>query len=277
MNLRRTDSTRASKRDGFAVDIQDVTLFRGDTVILESLSWRVGSGEHWAVLGANGSGKTTLLKIVSGYMWPSRGRVSVLGETFGQTEIQKLKRRIGWVSSALHDWTPPHETARDTVLTGLEATIGLREEPTRKEMERAEALLDFFGCAERAGHLFGTLSQGEQQKVLIARALMPEPELLILDEVCAGLDLAAREGFLSTLADLAGKPGGPTILFVTHHIEEIVPQLTHVLVLKAGRAIAQGPKARVLSQDVLQDALGLPIELHEAEGRFWPRIRKTPT
>ena len=257
------------------VDVAGVTLFRGDTVILDDVSWRMGAGEHWALLGANGSGKTTLLKIVSGYMWPSRGRVSVLGETFGKTEIRKLRRRIGWVSSALHDWAPPHETACDTVLTGLGGTIGLREEPTRKEVERAEGLLTFFGCAARADHLFGTLSQGEQQKVLIARALMPEPELLILDEVCAGLDLAAREGFLSTLEDLARKDTGPAVIFVTHHIEEIVPQLTHVLVLKAGRAIAQGPKERILREDILQNALGLPIELHEADGRFWPRVRQS--
>jgi iron complex transport system ATP-binding protein len=256
------------------VDLSGVTLFRGDTVILKDVSWRISRGEHWAVIGANGSGKTTLLRIVSGYLWPSDGQATVLGEAFGRTDIQKLRRRIGWVSSALHDWVPPHETALDTVVTGQSATIGLFVEPTSADLEHAGRLLEFFGLSARAEHQFGTLSQGEQQKVLIARAMMSEPELLVLDEVCAGLDLAARESFLETLETLAGRPMGPTLIFVTHHIEEIVGTITHVLVLKGGRAVAQGRKDSVLTEDVLRDALGLPLVLDRADGRFWPRIRR---
>jgi iron complex transport system ATP-binding protein len=264
--------TRSTPHAGDVVTLEQVTLFRGETVILKDVSWRVARGEHWAVLGANGSGKTTLLRIVSGYMWPSRGEAVVLGERFGETDIQALRRRIGWVSSALHDWVPPHETALDTVLTGESATIGLRGEASAEEIERAEALLGFLGCADRADHPFGTLSQGEAQKVLIARALLPEPELLILDEVCAGLDPAAREDFLSTLEALCHKKDGPTLVFVTHHIEEIMPVFTHVLILKRGEVLAQGPKDEVLSARVLEDALGISILLEHHDGRFWPRI-----
>ena len=258
-------------RDGI-VELSNVTLFRGETVILRDVSWRVGRGEHWAVIGANGSGKTTLLRIVSGYLWPSSGDAAVLGERFGETDMQALRRRIGWVSSFLHDWVPPHETALDTVLSGLSATIGFHVEPGRDDLARARELLAFFGCEGRADHTFGTLSQGEQQKTLIARALLPRPELLILDEVCAGLDLAAREGFLATLQRLGLQQDGPALVFVTHHIEEIMPVFSHVLVLKGGSVAARGPKGEILAENVLSEALGLRVGVLRAEGRYWPRI-----
>jgi len=268
---KRDEMLRGGK-DDTAVELSDVTLFRGDTLILDDVCWRVARGEHWAVIGANGSGKTTLLRIVSGYLWPSRGTAAVLGERFGRTDIQQLRRRIGWVSSFLHDWVPVHETAVDTVLSGRSATIGYVEEASAADLERAQSLLSFLGCADRATHKWGTLSQGEQQKVLIARAMMPEPELLVLDEVCAGLDLAAREGFLASLEALAGKSGGPTLLFVTHHIEEVFPSITHVLALKKGRAAAAGPKGAVLTGETLQAAFGLRFEVEHTGGRYWPKV-----
>lgn len=254
------------------VELSNVTLFRGDTVILRDVSWQVRRGEHWAVIGANGSGKTTLLRIVAGYLWPSVGDATVLGGHFGDTDIQALRRRIGWVSSFLHDWVPPHETAMDTVLSGLSATVGFHVEPEPGDAERARELLAFFGCDGRADHAFGTLSQGEQQKTLIARALLPKPELLILDEVCAGLDLAARENFLAMLEKLGGEAGDPVLIFVTHHIEEIFPAVSHVLVLKAGRVVALGPKAEVLAEKTLSQAFGLPVNIDRAGGRYWPKI-----
>jgi iron complex transport system ATP-binding protein len=254
------------------LDISSVTLFRGSTVILRKVSWRVRRGEHWAVIGANGSGKTTLLRIVSGNLWPSEGDVTVLGEHFGDTDIQALRRRIGWVSSFLNDWVPPGEIVLDTVLSGLSATIGFHARPEESDVARAMELLAFLGCRGRRDHAFGTLSQGEKQKVLIARAMLSRPELLILDEVCAGLDLAAREGFLSTLGRLASDEGGPALVFVTHHIEEIIPAISHVLVLKDGGIAAFGPKEEVLTERMLSAAFGLRVSIDRSEGRHWPRM-----
>ncbi|MBD3175177.1 MAG: ATP-binding cassette domain-containing protein [Armatimonadia bacterium] len=253
------------------INVSGVTLYRGDTVILRGIDWRVERGQHWAIVGANGSGKTTLLNVVSGYLWPSAGEVSVLGEPFGGTDLRALRRRIGWVSTFLREMTPSHERALPMVLSGRTGGIGVPQEVTPEESERGRELLERIGCGHRIDHRFVTLSQGEQQRVMIARALMARPELLILDEVCAGLDLAARESFLETLAGLAAGDDAPTMLFVTHHIEEIIPAFTHALALEDGRVLKAGPKADVLTGGVLSGALGLPLEVHRHGDRFWPR------
>lgn len=253
------------------IELQGIVLYRGDTVILSDVAWRVEEGQHWAIIGANGSGKTTLLNVVSGYLWPSAGTVKVLGETFGRTDIRALRRRIGWVSTFLREMTPSHERALSMVLSGRTAGIGVYDSATEEELDRARQLLDRVGCGHRANHRFVTLSQGEQQRVMVARALMAEPELLILDEVCAGLDLAARESFLELLSDLAVGEQAPTMVFVTHHIEEIVPSFTHVLALAQGRVLRAGPKAEVLTGPVLSSAFGIALEVAESGGRYWPR------
>lgn len=255
------------------LELSRIRLFRGDTTIIDDLSWRIGRGEHWAVLGPNGSGKTSLLNIASGALWPSAGEVRLLGEAFGGTDLRELRKRIGWVSAPLRDRVPSYATALETVLTGLDASIGMRKKRTRDEVARAEFMLHVVGCSDRARHEFGTLSQGEQQKVLIGRALMADPELLVLDEICAGLDLAARERFLALLGELAGQSDGPTLILVTHHVEEIMPSFTHALVLRDGAVVAQGPRNQVLTDAILSEALGLPLKLEDAGGRLWPRVR----
>jgi len=259
---------------GDVVELSCVTLFRDQTLILRDINWQVDRGQHWAVIGANGSGKTTLLNIAAGYMWPSRGTARVLGSSFGSVDLRELRKRIGWVSSALMERIPPRRTARQIAVSGRNATLGLlKDDPTDEDLQRADSLLDFLGCAHRAGHAFGTLSQGEQQKTLIARALMPHPELLILDEVSSGLDLASRENLLRTLGSLAEQKDGPTLIFVTHHIEEIIPIFTHVLALKDGKVLACGPKDEVLTQGILEEALELELQVDRASGRYWPTIR----
>ena len=260
-------------RDGRSVvDLQDVSLLRGKRTILHDMSWRVNPGEHWAVLGANGSGKTTLLRTAIGYLWPSRGSVGLLGETLGAVELAPLRRCVGWVSSALHDWVRPHEEALAVVLSGRSGTIGLYGEADDEDVDAARLLLADLGCAGLAESRWGVLSQGEQQKVMIARALLARPRLLILDEPCAGMDLAAREALLVGVEQLAHRPDGPTLVLVTHHIEEITHAFTHALALKGGRVLAQGPKEEVLTAPVLSDAFGVPVQVHHVDGRFWPRV-----
>ena len=238
--------------------------------ILRDVSWRVRSGENWALLGENGSGKTTLLKVVTGYLWPSRGDVWVLGSHFGGIDLRELRKQIGFVSGSLHDRTPFNETALNVVVSGRYASIGLWGEPTKKDLKRASDLIEFMECRGLEGRKFGTLSQGEQQRILIARALMPKPKLLILDEPCVSLDLAAREKFLSTIRKLCKEK--ITLIYVTHHIEEIVPEITHVLILKKGAVYALGAKGKTLISGNLGKALGVRIKVEENGGRFWGRM-----
>lgn len=263
----------ASSQATPVLELSHIRLFRGTTTIIQDLSWSIGRGEHWAVLGPNGSGKTSLLNIVSGTLWPSAGEVRLLGETFGNTDLRELRKRIGWVSAALRDRVPPYATALETVLTGVDASVGMRNKRTRDEVARAEFMLHVVGCSDRTRHEFGTLSQGEQQKVLIGRALMADPELLVLDEICAGLDLAARERFLALLDELAGQSDGPTLVLVTHHVEEVMPSFTHALVLRDGAVVAQGAREHVLTEAILSEALGLPLRLEWFGDRYWPRVR----
>lgn len=254
------------------VELSAVSLVRGGKRILDNVCWRVGPGENWAIVGANGSGKTTLLKIATGYLWSSAGTVSVLGSRFGEVDLRLLRRRIGWVSSALTDRIPPSQTAVRIVLSGPFASIGLWDDPTGPQRRLARRLLLRMGCGEVADRRFGVLSAGERQKVLVARALMAEPEILILDEACAGLDLGARENLLATITELGRHADGKTLIFVTHHIEEIPLPVTHVLVLKAGAVIAAGPKDKTLTGEVLSRAFDIPVTVERNNGRFQARL-----
>jgi len=255
------------------VRLDDVHLSRGGTVILDGLSWRVAHGEHWAVVGPNGSGKTTMLKVVTGAMWPSRGAVEVLGHRYGHVDLRELRRRIGWVSSALEELVPPRAKAREVVLSGIFASFGIYDEATDKQRARAGELLSLLGCHPIADRAYGVLSQGEKQRVLVARSLMTEAEILIMDEPAAGLDITAREVLLEAVERIAGQPGGPALIFVTHHVEEIVPAVTHVLVLRDGRVLAAGPKREILEGGALGRAFSLPLEVDFRHGRYWPRVR----
>ena len=251
------------------VKLEGVTLVRDGITLLDGVDWAVAPGEHWVVLGPNGSGKTTLLQVVAGYEQPTRGRVRVLGAVFGEVDLRGLRRAIGWVSPALAGRLHPRDSAEDVVVSGLFASIGLFfETPVAADRSRAAELLEIMGCAHLAGRPFGVLSQGEQQRVLLARALMADPRLLVLDEPTAGLDMAAREDFLAALGVLTEAATGPTVLFVTHHLEEVAPGMTHALLLSGGRVVARGPKAAVLVDDLVSTTMGVGVEVFSRSGRF---------
>ena len=253
------------------IEMGSVYLRRSGKEILSDISWTMREGEHWAVIGANGSGKTTLLGIAGGVLFPTAGRVTVLGGRFGACDMFRLRQRVGWVSSALLSRMPPSETAREIVVSGLKATFGLVYEYSDRDRERAEENMQGVGIADRMDAPFGVLSQGEQQKTLFARAMMADPELYILDEACSGLDLAARESFLDVVGEVVARRRAGVIL-VTHHIEEIPPGITHALVLKNGRALAASPVAEALTPEILSEAFGIRVAVERRNGRFWARM-----
>jgi iron complex transport system ATP-binding protein len=239
-----------------------------EAVILESIDWRVMRGEHWAILGANGSGKTSMLRAMTGYLPPTAGEIRVLGETYGRFDWRELRTRIGLVSSSVHQLMEDGETALKAVVSGRYAQIGYWGEMRKADLRRAETILRRIEALELRNRPWRFLSQGERQRVLIGRALMASPRLLILDEPCAGLDPVAREHFLQFLGRLARARGAPTMILVTHHVEEIIATFTHVLMLKSRRVLAAGPRARVLTSARLSDAFDAPVHLTRAGGRY---------
>jgi iron complex transport system ATP-binding protein len=239
-----------------------------EAVILERIDWRVEAGQHWVILGANGSGKTSLLSTMTGYLPLTSGSISVLGETYGKTDWRDLRTRIGIVSSAIQQLMPGHETALDAIISGKRAMIGLWGDTAEDDRARAMEILrqtEATGISDRPWRF---LSQGERQRVLIGRALMTKPELLILDEPCAGLDPVAREQFLQFIERLSQDANAPSLVLVTHHVEEIMPGFSHVLILKSGRVLAAGAKDLVLRADHLSEALGAPLRLSQSHGRY---------
>ena len=252
-------------------DILRVTALhvaRGRARILRGVDWAVRPGEHWAILGPNGCGKTTLLKAITGYMVPTSGEIAVLGRRYGESDWRELRRKIGIVTSALQAAIPPAEPALETVVSGRRAQLDLWERPTRGEASDARRLLRLVGCGGLARREWIHLSQGERQRILIARALMARPRLLILDEPCAGLDPVAREGFLAFLDAAARRRRAPALVLVTHHAEEIMPAFTHALLLRGGRVFACGPKARVVTSRGLGGAFGARIAVRLRRGRY---------
>ncbi|MED1723910.1 ABC transporter ATP-binding protein [Brevibacillus parabrevis] len=251
------------------IDVNQVTWQRDDTTILKNIDWQVQENEHWCLVGLNGSGKTSLLKIICGYTWPTKGQVSVLGDLYGTVDLREVRKSIGWVSTALIAQLHEHETAFRVILSGREATIGLYSVPSEADGQKAQELLETFGCAELRDRPFSALSQGERQKILISRALMASPRLLILDEPCTGLDLLSREQLLSMIEQIAKQPEGPTLLYVTHHIEEILPCFTHTLLLKAGEVERAGRTDEVLTAEGLTRFFGVPVNITRSQGRSW--------
>lgn len=239
-----------------------------DAVILERIDWRVEAGQHWVILGANGSGKTSLLSTMTGYLPLTAGSISVLGETYGKTDWRDLRTRIGIVSSAIQQLMPGHETALDAIVSGKRAMIGLWGDTATDDRTRALDIIRQIEAEVLADRPWRFLSQGERQRVLIGRALMATPELLILDEPCAGLDPVAREQFLQFLERLSHDAGAPCLVLVTHHVEEIMPGFSHVLILKGGRVLASGAKDRVMTAAHLSEAFGAPLRLAQSEGRY---------
>lgn len=248
-------------------------MIRDGNRILSGINWIVEDDQRWVVLGPNGAGKTTLIQILAGNLFPSRGRVTLLGETLGAVDIFDLRPRIGLCSSALSERIPPDETVVDVVLTAAYAVVGRwRERYDLWDKSRALALLSALGAEHLGDRTFGTLSEGERKRVQIARALMPDPELLLLDEPAAGLDLGGREDMVSRLANLTRDPLAPVSVLITHHVEEIPPGITHALVLKAGAIVAAGPLEEVLTSAVISEAFGLPILIESRDQRWFARL-----
>ena len=244
--------------------------------ILTDLSWSVGPGEQWAVLGPNGAGKSTLLNVAAGMRHPSRGEVAVLGETVGRVDLRSLRERIGHVDVKTEEAFSPRRTAREVVLTGATGTIQvLQDRIDDAARERAARLLAQLGCAAVASHPFVSCSQGERRRILIARALMRRPPLLLLDEPADGLDLPGREALLAALAKLAGERPAPAVVLVTHHLEELPPTITHALLLRGGRAVACGAAPTVLAEEPLSACFGVPVRVTRVDGRW--AARATPS
>ena len=254
------------------LDLQGVSVVRGATTILDDLSWTVREGERWVVLGRNGAGKTTLLQVASGRMHPTSGTADILGERMGRVDVFELRPRIGLSSAALAEHIPSGELVRDVVVTAAYGVTGRwRERYEELDESRANDLLTVFGVAHLATRYFGTLSEGERKRVQIARALMSDPELLLLDEPAAGLDLGGREELVGALAELARDPRSPVLVLVTHHVEEIPPAFTHVLLLRQGRVEAAGPLEEVLTAENLSETFGLELELDRHAERWSAR------
>lgn len=246
---------------------------RDGTVILDDATWQVRSGEHWVMLGANGSGKTSLLSALTGYLMPTAGEIKLLGEIYGQSDWRELRKKIGLVSSSLRQMMNDEEPALETVASGKYAMIDFWGRVSRAEKAAALQLLRQAECEYLAARSWRVLSQGERQRVLVARALMAKPRVLILDEPCAGLDPAAREHFLQFLQRLGSRKSAPTLVLVTHHVEEIMPVFSRVLILKNGRVLASGTKRTVLNSANLSKAFGAGTQLRRPGGRFWLKIK----
>jgi iron complex transport system ATP-binding protein len=260
------------KLSELVIEISGLRVER-EAVILESIDWRVRPGEHWAILGANGSGKTSMLRALTGYLPPTAGVIRVLGKTYGSFDWRDLRTRIGLVSSSVHQMMEEGETALKAIVSGRYAQIGYWGEMRPEDLRAAMAILRRIEASDLRDRPWRFLSQGERQRVLIGRALMASPKLMILDEPCAGLDPVAREHFLQFLARIARARGAPTMVLVTHHVEEIVSLFTHVLILKSGRVQAAGPRTRVLTSATLSDAFNAPIRLTRARGRYSLSVR----
>lgn len=250
------------------LDVSHLRVIRGRTAILQDVDWRVQRGEHWAILGANGSGKTTLLKALTGYLSPTAGEFTLFGQRYGQCDWRELRFHVGVVTSAFAASVPPAEVALDTVISGKFAQLDLWHRVARGDRVAAARWLRFVGLGALADREWAYLSQGERQRVLIARALMGKPKLLILDEPCAGLDPVARERFLQFLQRLASRRRAPALVLVTHHVEEIMPAFTHALLLRRGRVVAAGPRQKVLTNATLTTAFGAPARLRHVAGRL---------
>ena len=254
------------------IAVDSVTVSRSGTDLLRDVTWRVELDERWVVLGPNGAGKTTLLSLASGRLFPTRGTVQVLGERLGRVDVHELRTRIGLSSAALADRFPGDETVRDVVLTASWSVVGrARESYDRMDVARAHALLDQFGMVGLAQRRYGTLSEGERKRTQIARALMTDPELLLLDEPAAGLDLGGREDLVRRLADLAADPDAPALVLVTHHVEEIPPGFTHALLLRDGTVVAQGLLTETVTAENLSKTFDTPLRVSYVDGRFAAR------
>jgi len=251
------------------IELRDVSWRREKKTILEQVDWTVRKGEHWALLGLNGSGKTTLLNMINGYIWPTSGRISVLGHTFGEVDLRDLRKQIGWVSSSLQEKLYASDKTQYVVISGKYASIGLYETPTEEDFETARRLMEQLSCIHLYDRTYQSCSQGEKQKLLIARALMASPDLLILDEATNGLDFLSRENLLASIDELARRPDAPTMLFVTHHIEEVLPVFGRSLLIRRGTIFEQGATRETLTTETLSAFFETGVRIDWRNDRAW--------
>lgn len=256
------------------LDFSGVTVVRNRRPIVDAVDWTVDEADRWVVLGPNGAGKSTLLSLAAAQLHPTRGTALVLGERLGRTDVAELRTRIGFASSAMARRIPSDETVLDTVMTAAYGVTGRwREEYDEVDEGQARAILDEWQLGELADRQFGTLSDGEQKRTQIARAIMTDPEMLLLDEPSASLDLGAREDLLASLAEYAGSELAPAIVMVTHHVEEIPAGFTHALLVRDGKAVAAGPIGEVVAEGPLSECFGLPLAVTRDGGRFAARAK----
>jgi iron complex transport system ATP-binding protein len=258
--------------------MRGATVVRGGRAILDSVNWSVAPDERWVVLGPNGAGKTTLIQLAGALLHPTAGEVDILGERLGCVDVFELRPRIGTCSSALAEQIPTDERVLDVVLTAAWAVTGRWREPYEEvDRQRAWSVLETLGAKELAERSFGTLSEGERKRVQIARALMTDPEMLLLDEPAAGLDLGAREVLMNRLALVAADRWAPAQVLVTHHVEEIPVGFTHALLLRAGKVLTAGPISEVVTGRWLSAAFGLRLRSGQVRGRHWARAVAEPS
>jgi iron complex transport system ATP-binding protein len=255
------------------IRFEDVSYRQQGSDILSAINWQIDGGQHWAVLGPNGSGKTTLLRLACGYLWPTSGRILRLGQEL--LDLGELRRSIGWISSQMIAQIPASETGLETVVSGRFAQLGLRNlpnfGPNDSDYNDGRKELKLIGCESLSEKPFGILSQGERQQVLIARARMARPFLLVLDEPCAGMDPSVRERFLAWLDDRMSDSNSPAVVLVTHHIEEIMPGLANTLVLSAGRVHSAGRTQDVVTRETIESVYGTRLSrIERSGGRLWP-------
>src|SRR4051795_13723 len=260
------------------LEFAGVTVRRGQATLLDQISWRVAESDRWVVLGPNGAGKTTLLQVAAAQIHPTEGVAGILEEVLGTVDVFELRPRIGLTSAALAERIPRGETVRDVVVSASYGVVGRwREAYDDLDHERALELLEELGVKQLSERTFGTLSEGERKRVQIARALMSDPELLLLDAPAAGLDLGGREDLVSTLSVLALDPDSPATVLVSHHVEEIPPGFSHGLLLREGRVVAAGLLDDVLTEQNLSTTFGMPLVLQHTAGRWSARRRQRRT
>lgn len=250
------------------IELENVSVIRNSNYLLKDINWTIKEGEHWAILGLNGAGKTILLNLLNGYIFPSKGSLSVLGKTVGKYDMRKLRKSIGLVSSSIQEKFHDYSTAMDIVLSGKFATIDLYDETTEEDRIFARTCLEKLNATNLLDREYRTFSQGEKQRVLIARSLMAKPELLVLDEPCTGLDLIAREKLLDIIKDLSEDENAPTLIYVTHHTEEILPNFSHTLLLREGEVYSSGLTDQVLTEENLSNFYETPIVYEKSGDRI---------
>ncbi|HYW01999.1 MAG TPA: ABC transporter ATP-binding protein [Candidatus Acidoferrum sp.] len=250
------------------ITLRNVSVVLDGKKIIQNVDWTIKQGQHWVLIGPNGSGKTTLLRLINGYLWPSSGSVTVLGKQFGKYDLRELRKSIGFASSIMSEKIPENLSVLETVLSGRFGSIGLHDRPTINERKRAIVLLRKVGCFRFAKRPYSTLSQGEKQRVIIARALMSSPKLLALDESCEGLDMDARENLLDFLDSVGQLRRGPSMIFTTHRVEEIPSSFTHVIIIREGHTVAAGSKKNTLTSRNLTKAFKRNVSVITRKGRY---------